>query len=418
MNRLRFEYDWEDSRGRGEPEFRVTMASLRIAIGGETVTDCILGDRTSPAIRTPLYPVAEWIVSQWFPLLHETRNAKRAETLQTFPSRHCLLSAREGFALPDLQFLPEGDDLRLVWNRHRMTHQQLEFSRSGETVLERNEVEQSLETLVGAVLERLLQKGVSGTWLQGEWEAIQNLSPDERDFCVAVSRLGADPFDIADSEADELVACRNRLPSDILDDFLSALPLPQLATGAQWMMDNLHFPRPLKAAGKWEDVKRASKDLAAIHSPWQRGYEAAQRIRSQGIGPDEVEDSIDADPFESKPPSPSIRGVSADAEGYLPVCRFERGIAANDRFLKARTFGDYLAGRKHSLMLSEIPTPSQQYSRAFAAEFLAPSQDIRRLLTRSDVSEEELDEIAADFQVSTWVIRHQIQNHRLAKISM
>lgn len=56
-------------------------------------------------------------------------------------------------------------------------------------------------------------------------------------------------------------------------------------------------------------------------------------------------------------------------------------------------------------------------NRAFAAEFLAPHAMLKGDLSAATVGEEEIDDLAADYGVSGFVIRHQIENHKLAQIS-
>ncbi len=55
-------------------------------------------------------------------------------------------------------------------------------------------------------------------------------------------------------------------------------------------------------------------------------------------------------------------------------------------------------------------------NRAFAAEFLAPHTMLKGDLSAATVGEEEIEDLATDYGVSPFVIRHQIGNHRLAEI--
>ena len=55
-------------------------------------------------------------------------------------------------------------------------------------------------------------------------------------------------------------------------------------------------------------------------------------------------------------------------------------------------------------------------NRAFAAEFLAPSSALRSRLARPVVDGDDMDELAAEFGVSSLVIEHQVRNHRIARV--
>ena len=69
-------------------------------------------------------------------------------------------------------------------------------------------------------------------------------------------------------------------------------------------------------------------------------------------------------------------------------------------------------------MLGTLATDRQAFSRAFAAEFLAPAEGLReRLRDASVVEAEGVDDLAAEFGVSSIVIRRQIDNHDLAEVA-
>jgi IrrE N-terminal-like domain len=99
---------------------------------------------------------------------------------------------------------------------------------------------------------------------------------------------------------------------------------------------------------------------------------------------------------------------------YVPL--FPHLRADKRRFVIARAIGDFLSFG-HSSLVTRGQTEHQQRNRAFAAEFLAPAHSIRERLPNATVDEEDVEELAAEFQVSPIVIRHQIQNHRLAEFS-
>ena len=71
---------------------------------------------------------------------------------------------------------------------------------------------------------------------------------------------------------------------------------------------------------------------------------------------------------------------------------------------------------RHGL-LSSLETARQAQSRAFAAEFLAPAAALRRKINGGRADVEQIDDLGNEFGVSDWVIRHQIENHDLAKVA-
>jgi hypothetical protein len=70
-----FQFTWEDAvhpEVRG-PELVVTWASMSIFCNSQLVTalEQGSGSESRSHITLPLYPVAEWIVLNWWHLLHE-----------------------------------------------------------------------------------------------------------------------------------------------------------------------------------------------------------------------------------------------------------------------------------------------------------------------------------------------------------
>ena len=68
-------------------------------------------------------------------------------------------------------------------------------------------------------------------------------------------------------------------------------------------------------------------------------------------------------------------------------------------------------------LVSSVNTEGQKRNRAFAAEFLAPADAIRKRLVARDVSQEDVDELACDMGVSPFVVHPQIVNHGLAAVN-
>ena len=112
---LTIQLEWEDpAAARGE-ELRATWCRLGIWIGDSCVTR--VADERAQTIRAmpfivPPTPLAEWLAFNWWPLLNEIERPIN----HGFSERHNLRFAREGFALPDLEFVSEGVVcIRAVW---------------------------------------------------------------------------------------------------------------------------------------------------------------------------------------------------------------------------------------------------------------------------------------------------------------
>lgn len=68
MQGLDFEFDWEDSGEVKGDELASTWASLSVRVGDSTLTRVL--DHTAGTVRefisVPLYPLAEWLATNWW----------------------------------------------------------------------------------------------------------------------------------------------------------------------------------------------------------------------------------------------------------------------------------------------------------------------------------------------------------------
>ena len=115
MQRLQFEIEWLDGSRIQGLELAATFARVQIRVGESILTRAF--DHETNAVRdfvlVPLYPLAEWLASNWWTLIHESENpASRRH--HGFHGRHCLGAEREGYAFPRLELVSWGARTRIV----------------------------------------------------------------------------------------------------------------------------------------------------------------------------------------------------------------------------------------------------------------------------------------------------------------
>ena len=101
-----------------------------------------------------------------------------------------------------------------------------------------------------------------------------------------------------------------------------------------------------------------------------------------------------------------------------PRCRTKMKVAAH-RPHKQEKWRCPKCGKvrmKADMLLTKASSERQQRNRAFAAEFLAPSRGVMKKVSGPVVDAEDIDKLAVEFGVSSQVIRHQVVNHRIAKV--
>jgi hypothetical protein len=426
MADFRLQFEWEESPKVRAPELNATWARLEIHVGGECITR--VESRRTQSVRAgiyvPLFPVAEWMVANWWFLWDEWR-ASGADP------RHNLLAAREGFTLPDARFLPTETKIEVIWQPASTAafgaSGDILFLSRGSATVPKALVQAEFRRLVEAVIERLSTRHGQGSCLASEWQAVLNAEqdPDQKAFCEKAARLGCDPFDVPDDVADQIERLGVLLPEPVAEDFCDAIPLEQMTSGATAVRAFIDSAASAEShAGRWSELRNELQG-PKTGIPWRDGYNEARALRSalgltgpirsdlntlliREFGPFEIRDFMFL---------PRIDAVSAPTRSGAPLFGFSNRLRDESRrFVLCRALSDQLASSQASLV-TRSETEHQRRNRAFAAEFLAPAESLKERITGDRVGEEDIEDLADEFQVSDRIIRHQIQNHNLASLA-
>lgn len=431
-NNLQIEFDWQDPGGAQCEELRATWASLSILIDNKPVTE-VLDTKTKSvrnAIFLPLFPLAEWIADNWWFLQTEAEEAGNLKGIE-FDRRHNCRWAREGFVLPSLRFVTLGNNVAAQWQTWEIPDAGIRFLSSGDAVISSRVFVENLREFVNAVVARLEESSVTGTTLHEQWFAIENADAEERSFCHASARLGVDPYAIEDQLEEEILDVAKTIRPELLDEFLSLANIDELT----------HQAFALKSASDAISTDADSVDaLTAVRckaptleqgaNPWETGYRFASQLRqalnggtwrSQSLEDlagylniDHLDHCLLSTPSDCK----FLDALTGTNQHSTPKVIIEKTRPDSRQFAFCRALFEHLTlpeGRFAAV--SRLRTERQQMNRAFAAEFLAPHAMLKGDLSAATVGEEEIDDLAGEYGVSGFVIRHQIENHKLARIS-
>lgn len=432
MSNLRLDFDWQDpASARGE-ELRATWGSLSILIDDDPVTELL--DRQTKSVRTrvflPLFPLAEWLADNWWFLKSEVERPVAGKD-RLFERRHNLRWAREGFVLPSLRLVTLGENVEAQWKPLDIPAAGIRFSTSGQALLSARALEATLGDFVNAVVTRLDDMGLPRTTLHDQWAAIQQADDDERAYCQAAARLGRNPYEDDDSLEAEILDASRRIRPELLDDFLSlatpdrlAAQTSELAAASESIASNGDEIDALKG------VRNQSPTPPKGASPWETGYTFAARLRAKFNGGgwkshslDELAgflniDQLDQCVIRETSTCSFLDALSGSNQRGNPRFLIEKKRQDSRQFAFCRALFEHLTTLDHRFAaVSGLRTDRQRMNRAFAAEFLAPHHMLRKDLSGATVGEDEIDDLAHDYGVSAFVVRHQIENHRLARVS-
>lgn len=431
MTAINFQFDWHDGKGLRGPELAATFASLRIDVGRRPLTRVFdEGARTLlDRVFVPLYPVAEWLASNWWFLAFEHENTLKKDH-PAFMRRHSLGTSTDGYALPDLTVIPFGGRTQIRWGERQPSQTRTVFLDSGSALLDREQFMHDCASFIDAVVDRLFEHSISSTFLQDEWAAIQATDEEEAGFCKMAAGLGWDPYDLDDDKQRQVMMLAKKL-GELREEAVAVI---------DWQDPEADGLVILQAV---EDAKKCELPLGNILNglvirepggvpPWEVGYQLARKVRGR-LGLDgqplrsdeELAAALNQDATvlnrATKPliPLSGLRlvdgVVTRGASGAVSFGLKARGEIGK-RFLFCRALGEAIASYDAGLV-TRGTTRRQQSNRAFAAEFLAPSRSLRERITYSAVDDEQVDDLAEEFGVSTQVIRNQIENHRIAELA-
>lgn len=425
MTRFSIHTEWEDPKRAKGSELSATWASLRIEAGheGEESVVSRYYDHDFNTVKNqvygPLYPLAEWVAFNWFHLLYGTsRTAERKQDLRF---------GAEGFALPKLRFVPEGESVRLAWFPYHHDAARVDFLAHGESVVPRDRVELELSNFLNRVVGRLEEKGIRNSPLQAEWKAILELEDEERIFCQAAAALGLEPFSMEEELEDQILKAASLVGPELLEEFFPAADTHGLIEKAEAIasaMKTIEIGRNENSS--LEKLRLRLNGLEASPLAWERGYELAKCVRSQlnlegaavseallreFVNPEEL-GLLDAIPRIDGLVSRNCSAVGSAVSSVLLTRRPETA-----KFALARILCESLRlAESRSTLVTKERTDRQKLSRAFAAEFLAPAEEIGRRLPGRVIYRDNVDELAGEFEVSALVIENQIKNHGLGWI--
>lgn len=429
---FRLDTEWLDGEGMNGAELSATFASLRMDVGGRSVTEII--DRrartTRESIFVPLYPLAEWLVSNWWFLAFESENPIKSGE-PDFTRRHSLGVNTDGYAYPNLTVTSSGARTRLAWGSGPSAWTKIEFLNRDSAVVDRAEFLDVCSDFIEMVVRRLAEFEIHGTFLQEEWTAIQASDADESSFCEVAAGLGWDPYDMGKRQQQQVLRLSEELGGlrseaiPIIDTTDPLQDAERIRSAVQTTRSNrlrLERLRPLaESIGK--------KPLHG--SSWELGYDLARQARhaleldgqpirtvdalAEILGADGEELNQVFRPLNTLGELQLIDGVVAGGEQASYAFGLRRAGESGQRFTFCRALGEAITSNADALV-TRGNTERQQRNRAFAAEFLAPSSGLKARVTRRNIGADEVDDLAEEYGVSPFVIRHQVGNHEIAQL--
>ncbi len=411
---MKLSADWLDDAANVAPEERATAADVRISIGNQNVTQHLLGAELSDHVTVALYGLLHGLTHDWWTIF-----GSRDKDIS-------LLNYRSGFILPDIRVRFDGAVFEVEARQCVYQNPDVRFWGSSQQVMSREDGEAALDEIVHTVLNRLSGAGLETTSAELRWGRVQasRRSAEEAAFCEAAGGLGLDPYKIPEDAAEFIEEAERLFECEALSEFVSGARCVERTNLLQWVkrMQSHRGSRyrvpELRAAVQDTLLSTPTK---AAEKAWATGYRRARAMREVLDLPENERFSSFRDiagklgaaaAFNLAPQVDGLRALRSERDDGIQIHLRNHGSSLEARaahlFAMARAVGDAACFPAPELApVNDLRNAYRQAAgRAFAAEFLAPIDEVRSMLD----DKHDLVTIADEFSVSTAVIERQIEN--------
>jgi hypothetical protein len=410
---VRHSIEWQEQQVNAAPEERASVGDLRLFLNDQNVTMHLVGKKVADHVTVALYGLVNGILHDWWAIFG---GRDREFSLRWY---------RTGYLLPDIRIGFDGVAFEVSARQFSYFDPDIRFWAGNQEILTREHAERWLSALINETLARLNQKEIKNTSAHLRWKRIQSsLESDERIFCESAGAIGLDPYDISESAASFIEKSEEIFGSEALVEFMSGSRGVDRERLIQWVQKMVSDRAPDRRLAELRPIvdKIEAQIPSHLGAPaWAEGYRRARAMR-QVLGLEqsyklssygELASLLGGDGEFSL--APEVDGIQAlrheEPDGIYVHLRDHgdhRRVSATHLFAFTRAVGDAVcfSGRETAPINRLIRAYRQAAGRAFAAEFLAPIDEI------NSMREDSFDEysIAHHFGVSTQVIAHQIEN--------
>jgi hypothetical protein len=411
---LKHSIEWLDDAENAVPEERATVGDLRLWLNGQNVTTHISGSDLDDHVTVALFGLVNGLAHDWWTIFG---SRDREFSLRRY---------RTGYLLPDVRFYFDGAAFEVSAHECAYVDPDLRFLSGTQEVLSRADGEAWLGGLITDTLARLKDRGLPTNSAAIRWERVQSSRRSrERFFCEAAGSLGLDPYNIADKLAGFIESAELVFDDEPLIEFVSDAANVDQARLIGWVERMMrikgHQYRLAELRPIVDQLARNAQPHASGQA-WAIGYRRARAMRralhlkpSQAFASFiELAEKLGSKNFTLAPKVDGINALRREGAHGINVHirnHGERDFAPSMHlFALARAVGDAACfPSEEAAPINSLQNAYRQAAgRAFAAEFLAPIDEIQSM--RADDKDQYT--IASTFSVAPQVVYHQLENKK------
>lgn len=411
---MRFLAKYLENAQNAAVEERFTVAEFRLWLAEQNVTMNLRGNDSRDHIVISLYSLAEGLAHDWWSIFGSR-------------DRHfSLIDHRTGFAVPDIRFSFDGAAFEISAVQRVYQNPNLRFWAGPSESLPRNEAEAQLSALIENVLEHLKSKKLDNTSAALRWARVlaSREDPEEQVFCECAGALGRDPYAVDVSISSLIEDAATTFSDEPLNEFMAGARMFSAANLLQWIRKA--ESRSVGKSTMYGLTELASK--VALEAParppeaaWALGYRRARAVKKHlNISQAHRFKSVQvlaktfgaSNNFEAAPRVDGARALRSDHNNTVSIHLRDHGSNSEAEsvacFGLARAVGDVACFPEPSkAIVNDLRLATRQSAgRAFAAEFLAPVDEVQAMLKDG----KDVITIADEFGVGTTLVERQIEN--------
>lgn len=428
MSELRIAVERWTGGGHATPEEAATRGILCIRVGDESLTrhEDTWSQSTGDGVHVPMYPMAVWMVANWWRLAFEPSRWISRPAYE-WRASHELRAIGHGYLWPKVTIESDGEFVALrAEPTPAASKEPIRYLSATTRTVPLADFQQQLRQFVDTVVARLHAKEIRGSTLEQLWSSTKNdmeqtatVLTRRREARVGRDPCEADPASLAaieelaaesGPESAEEIACA--IPMEALRSTIAKLreaTSSGIGRIARWSRD--------QHAGLVSQCQQIAR--VSVEPPRRRGLLAARVLRSAwGAGTDPLENpaleaqlGLDAGGLTPNGDADWLpAGLAVDHAHGVRLLLRSRGTRGR-RFEAARLLGDLLTGPPVEPWhpATEARTARQKLQRVFAAELLCPEAGLRDFLG-DDRTQEAMSRAADRYEVSEFVVDNQVKH--------
>ena len=417
--------EWLEGSDR-DPVENAAFAQIVVVAAQQITTEVedLFARTIRPGLRASAYDLAVWLAENWWRLRWEPEANSDDWRLS-----HVLAAVGGGFAWPDICFASDGVHVMVGARKtHGGENVPVRYIRDIDVQISAAAFEEGVDKFIERVLARLSSVGTADTDLGILWQQLRQERGDKNicDQRRLEALLGFDPGEAPNDLITSLKKTTAEAGRSAVDEIAAA----EKQNASVTLRDILERTRASDVSIRVEsasNILRGYSDQASpTELPWQRATRAARLARDVwGVKPGPVSNGklselmsvpVEFLQYTSSNGLPVAAGhrTNLDADDVNVVMRAK--VQTGRRFEIMRLVADHIVAVSDDLLLPATTekTDRQKFQRAFAQEFLLPSEELgeeMRSLSNSDnISDHDTEDIAQHYDVSPLLVNTVLVN--------